>query len=409
MVIGLGVKDRAALESRLTSFLTQEPVSSEQYAGATVTTVGDVSYAITDEYLLVAPSADDVKASLDVLAGTAPGLADDDGFAAANARIPADRLAAFYFALSALRPLLESQLSGQPGTEMVLDALDQLPAWVSGYAQAASDHLTLAVDMQTPPSLPVPAMRATDLASHFPAGTVIYLETRDLGATLHAGLEQLLAQLPAENKQSLAQVEQLLGSPLPAFLDPVEDAAVGIGFHDGLFTGGIAATLSDPETAQTRVTGLLAFVRLFASRADAPFTVAQAEVEGVPVTTITFTDTAMQGFGAPITPAISIAVAGDRLYLGVGDFAASALTQDASTSLATDARYANALAAAGTPNSGLAYVDLAGFQTLYETMGGPDETYTTDIKPWFDALDYLVISSTADDDTLSTKAQLFVR
>jgi hypothetical protein len=237
----------------------------------------------------------------------------------------------------------------------------------------------------------------------------VYLETRDLGATLHASLEALLAQMPADQQQSLAQIEQVLGAPLPAFLDPVEDAALGIGFSEGTLTAGIAATLSDPATAQTRVTGLLALVRLIGGQADAPFTVSDADVSGVPVTTITFSDAGMSGFGAPITPAVSIAVADDRLYLGLGDFAAAALTQDAGTSLSSDPRFAKALAASGTQNSGLAFVDLAAFQALYESMADPDETYTTDIKPWLDALDYLVVSSTADEDTLSTKAQLFVR
>jgi hypothetical protein len=412
MVIGLGVKDRAALESRLASFLTQEPIATEQYAGATVTTVGDdVSYAVTDQYLLVAPAADDVKASLDVLAGNAPGLVDDPSFAAAAARIPADRLGAFYFAVSALRPLMESQLTGQPGTELVLDMLDQLPTWVSGYAQASSDHLTLAVDLQTPPSFPVPSMRETDLASRFPAGTFVYLEIRDLGSTLHAALETVLAQVPAESTEDIAQLERLLGAPLPALLDPVEDAALGVSFADGTFAGGIAATLSDVEAAQTRVNNLVGLIRLMSAAGDdPPFTITEADVAGVPVTTFTFEDGAgMSAFAAPIQPSISVAVSADHLYLGVGDFVETALTQDAATSLASDTRYANALTVAGSPNAGMAYIDIAGVQSLIEGMGGADERYTTDVKPWLDALDYLVLSNLADDDSLSSKLLVFVR
>jgi hypothetical protein len=409
MVIGLGVKDRAALESRLASFLTQQPVSTEAYAGESVTTVGDVSYAVTESYLLISPSADDIKASLDVLAGTAPGLAQDPAFVAAAAQIPSDRLAAFYFALSAIRPLLESQLSGQPGTVMALDMLDQLPAWVSGYAQASSDHLTLAIGLQAPASLPVPAMRETDLVSHFPSDTFLYLEVRDLGATLHRVLEPLLARIPANDAQNLAQVEQLLGAPLPAFLDPVQDAALGVGFANGVLQGGIAATLSDPATAQTRAASLLALIRLSAAGSDAPFTVSQADVSGTTVTTFTFAEDGMTAFAAPIPTSVSVAVAGDHLYLGLGDFVANALTQDATSSLASDPRFVTAVSTAGTPNSGMAFLDIAGIQGVIESMAAADPGYTTDVKPWLDALDYLVVSSTTKDDTITAKVLLFVR
>ncbi|MFN8518475.1 MAG: DUF3352 domain-containing protein [Chloroflexota bacterium] len=405
MVIGLGVKDRTALEAQLSTLLTQDDISTESYAGATVTTVDDdASYAVTDDYLLVAPHAADVKAALDVLAGTAPGLAQDAGYAAAAQRIPANRLGAVYFALSTLRPFLEAQLTGQPGAEAALDMLDQLPAWVSGYAQASSDHLTLAFDMQTPASLPVPSMRATDLAAHFPADTLVYLETRDLGRTAHAVLEAVMAQVPEEDAQQLAQIEQLLGSPLEEFLDPVEDAALGIGATGGQPQVGLAATLSDPATAQTRATSLLALVRLAGARSG--LTATESEVAGTTVTTIALpSDTT--AFGSPVT--ISVAVADDRLYLGLGDFVADALTQDASASLASTPRFQIALAEGGSPNAGLVFVDLAGAQSLFESMGGADEDYQTNVKPWLDTLDYLVVSSAADQDTLSTKALLYVR
>jgi hypothetical protein len=104
-----------------------------------------------------------------------------------------------------------------------------------------------------------------------------------------------------------------------------------------------------------------------------------------------------------------VAVSGDRLYLGSGDFVASALTQDAASSLAADPRYANAMTQAGVPNIGAAFLDIAGLQALFESSGAADDGYTTDVKPWLDALDYFVLAETADGQTLSTKALLFVR
>lgn len=405
LVAGLGVKDRATLEARLAVFLTQEPVATEQYAGATITTVDDdVSYAVTDQWLLVSPHAEDIKASLDVLSGAAPGLADDERFAVAAQRIPADRLAAFYLSLGSLRPLIESQLAGQQGAQIALGILDQLPVWLSGYAQAASDHLTVALDMQIPPSLPVPGMRETDLASRFPAETLVYLEMRDVGRTLHAGLEMLLSQVPAGDSEDLAALEQALGVPLNELLDPVEDAALGFGFPDGQPQIGIAATLSDPAIAQTRLSNVLVLARLLANRAQA--TVSDAQVAGTTVTTFALpADVAL--LGRPVT--VSVAVADDRLYIGTGDFVEKALTRDPGASLASEARFANALATAGSPNAGFAFVDLSGAQAAIESMDLADEDFRTNVKPWLDALDSLVISASADQDALSAKLLLFVR
>jgi hypothetical protein len=105
---------------------------------------------------------------------------------------------------------------------------------------------------------------------------------------------------------------------------------------------------------------------------------------------------------------VSLAVSNDRLYIGLGDFAANALTQDAATSLASDPRYTNAVTEVGTPNSGILYVDLAGVQTAVESAG-TNSDYQTNIKPWLDALDHLVLGGTASDDVVSAKALLFVR
>ena len=54
-------------------------------------------------------------------------------------------------------------------------------------------------------------------------------------------------------------------------------------------------------------------------------------------------------------------------------------------------------------------IDIAALQAVFESTAGADESYTTDVKPWLDALDYFVLAETANGQTLSTKALLFVR
>ncbi|MBX3029131.1 MAG: DUF3352 domain-containing protein [Chloroflexi bacterium] len=412
MVLAFGVADRTALEAQLATFLTQEPIGQEEYQGATITIVGDdISYAVTDSYLLAAPAVDQVKASLDVLAGAAPSLAEDSAFGVAAARVPANRLAAFYFSTAALVPLLEQQLASQPGAELVLQQLDQIPAWVSGYTQVGSDRLIIAGDVQYPASVPVPTLRESDLASRFPAGQLAWFEVRDVGETFHTIIEQTLAQVEAMEPGStaqLAQIERILGVPVEELLDPVEDLAIGVWQDaDGRFAMGIGATLTDEAAARQRVTTLLALARM--GLANAPITVTQTDVEGIEVTTFGVEDAG--GMGAmPIDPSVSIALGDGHLFIGIGDFAAAAITRDAATSLASDARYQDALAIAGSPNAGLVWVDIAAIQSTIESMGLADAEYTTEVKPWLDALDQVVVSSTSDEDGIvSGQLVLLVR
>ncbi len=100
-----------------------------------------------------------------------------------------------------------------------------------------------------------------------------------------------------------------------------------------------------------------------------------------------------------------------HLYLGLGDFAATAIAQDPANSLATDPRYSAALTEAGTPNGGVIWVDLAAAAPLVAniTHAADDPNYVTNIKPWVDALDYLVSTATVNGDVASLKALLFVK
>ncbi len=411
VVVGLGVKDRAALEEQIQTLVQAESPTTEDYAGATITTAGTTSYAVTDQYLLVSPSVADLKTSLDVLAGTTPSLADDPSFTAAAASLASPNLGEFYVATSALKPLLVQQLSQQPGGAAIVAQLDNLPLWVGGYAQVASSHVTLGVSTQLADSSMLPSVRETDLAAHFPAGTLGYLETRDLGTTVDALLAQLKLQLTADssNSQMITGIEQQLG-PLDQLLSFVEDGAVGISIGDTGLSAGIVATLSDEAVGGTRVQTLLGLLRIVGGGANSPFTVTSADVNGVTVTTITLQPSAGIPSDLPFTPALSVAVSDSHLYLGLGDFAATALAQDPSTSLASNQRYTAAVAEAGAPNAGVIWVDLAAVAPLAASMvAANDPTYDTDIKPWIDALDSFVATATVDGDIASLKALLFVK
>jgi len=411
-VVGLGLRDRAALESQLTTMLGTRTATTQDHAGTTITTAGNVSYALTDAYLLVSPAVADVESSLDVLAGTAPSLAANADYQAARASQPAADLGSFYLQTAAFKPLIEQQLNLQSGSAMLLGQLANLPAWISGYAQIASDHLTVGASTQLASGSMAPSVRETDLAAHFPASTLAYVETRDLGTTVDTLLAQLKTQLAADpkNSQTITGIEQGLGATLDKVLDFVQDGAVGVGFDGQQLSAGIVATLTDEASGGRRIQTLLGLLRLVGGGANAPFTITSSVVSGATVTTITLQPSAGIPADLPFTPAISVAVADGHLYLGLGDFAATALAQDPQASLATSPRYAAGVSAAGTPNAGVIWVDAAAVAPLLVQMAGADDTaYETNIKPWVDALDYFVATATVDGDVASLKALLFVK
>jgi hypothetical protein len=414
LVAALGVKDRTALEAQIATLLTAEPISTQLYGDTTITTRGDTSYAVTDEYLLVSPSAEDLKVSLDVLAGTLPSLAESAEFQAAMAGTPADHLAEVYLSVASFKPLLVEQLAAQDGGAMLVGLLDSLPNWVSAYAQVAGDHVTVAGSTQFPSADLVPAVRATDIAAHFPAGSLLFVEVHDVGRTIDMLLAQIKEQLAADpdTAQVVAGFEQQLGTTMDKFLDVVDDAGFGVSFDAQQLSGGIVATLSDEPLAARRIQGILGLLAIASGAADAPFSVSTEDVNGVRVTTITLQGAAAAEFATmPIEPKFSVAVTGGHLYLGLGDFAATAVAQDPQTSLATDPRYVTAITEAGTPNAGVVWLDLAAVVTLAEGMGMMANTpdYTTEIKPFADALDTFVAAATVEGDITSLKALLFVK
>ncbi len=89
-----------------------------------------------------------------------------------------------------------------------------------------------------------------------------------------------------------------------------------------------------------------------AGGANSPFTVSQQRRERVTVTTITLQPSAGIPSNLPFAPAVSVAVSDGHLYLGLGDFAATALAQDPAHSLASNPRYTAAVAEAGHAQRG---------------------------------------------------------
>ena len=424
----LGVTDRAALDAALAKLLGSmgDAVTSEEYGGTTVSTVANAdgtltALAPTDDLLLFSNDAALVKGSLDVLSGSEPSLADDPGFQAAIAALPADRVGAFVLDIAqlkdALGPLLEEQLATQPemaaSAPQILALLEFLPPTLTGYIRVDADHLTFRLDAPIADSAPAIAVRSTDLASKMPADTIVYLESRDLGVAIKALVEQLKPLLAQQgNDDALAQIEALLGTGLESYLDWVGDIAIGASVGASGPSVGLAATVSDETVGQKRVDSLVTLIRLISvSRDPSPVEITQEDVNGVTITTITLTDASGMTQRLPVEAKVSVAVGDGHLYIGLGDFVTDALSRDPAESLAASPGYTKALDAVGEENAGILYADVASTLSFATLLTGSDdrEMFDSQFKPYADALDFIVASLNQDETSTSASRMLFVK
>ena len=426
VVIAIGSTDRTALDASLAKLVSgpnMASVTSEDYAGTTIWSSDSGSsitaLAPTDGLLLLSNDITELKASLDLLAAGGPSLADDATYQAAIATLPADRVGAFYVDSAqlkdALLPLAEQSLQAQPSMGISSDQLKAglalLPPTITGYIRVDADHLTFRLDAPVAEGSAL-SVRSTDIASKMPADTIVYLETRDLGGGLKTILSQLKSLLAAQgNDQALAQIEALLGTGLDSYLDWVQDVGIGASLSAAGPSVGLVATVSDEATGQQRIDSLLMLIRAISATADpSPVDITTEDVNGTKVTTISLTDASGMTARLPVEARISIALGDGHLYLGLGDFAKEALSRDPADSLASAAGYTKAAAAAGD-NAGLVYVDVASTLSFAELMMSSDQRtmFESQIKPYADALDFIVASINQDASSSSASMMLFVK
>ena len=398
-----------------------------------------MSVAVHSDWMLLGTGEEMVQSSLDVLAGSAPSLAEGPDFQTAWGRLPDARLGAVYMNLAPLAGLLDmaTMVAGaQTGVELPSDDLAALlPKDMAGSLVAERDRLNLEILVSPPEgeSTDTGVMRESDLALSFPGDTQVYLEMPDFGAGFQATVEQALATLEAQDMsmvddslgmglgEGLGDIEALvgeesplaamLGAPLPEFLDFAGDTGVGAGLSsDGLWLG-IAADVVDVEAATERVTSILTVLRmLLLSDESAGVGMETTEVGGVEVTTITLPiDQLMAESGVPIAvgDSIDVALTDDKLLIGLGDFVENAIMADPADSLGANAGYTDALAG-DTVNAGVTYVNvgslLAALDPMLAMMGPEWEM----IAPYATAVDRMIVVPSVDDEVSRARLSVIV-
>jgi hypothetical protein len=404
MIVGLAITDRAAVESAMTGMV--EDATTEAYGAATIISDDSTTVGITDGWVLISPQADEVKAAVDTLAGTTPSLADDPEFSTAFGRVPSGHLAAAYVDLQALTPLIEAGMaqSGVMALGMPAgDLLAQLPIDMVAYLYAEPDRLTLEALITPSEAMAAVPVGDSDLPSVFPADTQLYVEARELGATLTGAITAALSAAGEEGAAQMGPVEDMLGAPLPEFLSFLSDAGIGAGLSPESLWLGIAAEVTDEALATERLERIMSMIRLFATGPESGIGIDTQTIGDTEVSVITLPiDSATMGLPFDIGQTVSIAVADGHLLIGTGEFVENALTQDASASLSASDAWTDALGD-DTANSGVLYANIGSLLAQLDPMLTMMVPEWADIAPYATALDRFVAVGGTTDDVISAR------
>ena len=415
----LSVSDRGALERFMATVRVQlqaqgATFTEVEHGGTLIVTAAGatpVSYAITDDLLYFAVDVGQIQAALDVRAGTQPSLGESEPFKSRFAKLPAERLGAFFVDLS----FLPAALAMTGSLEQLGIEPEALPTAIVGSLRVEADRVTADLHALLGTGSPVPPSRTTALAQRMPAGTMFYTEQRDVGAAIGTVMRQVKAMgvLPPDQ---LTQLELALGVPAEDAFAWVQDAALAVSVDGDRFTLGLVATVTDETLAAQRIASINTLVRAgIALSGGVPAEVVDETVAGATLTTIRATEDAPVE-DLPFEPSVSYTLSEGVFYLGVGDFVAGALQRPEAEALASDARYTSAVeAAGGATNSGVVYLDLVGVREAAERSafaaggGQADQQYQTEIKPYLEPFDRLVLVYAARDGAIETRLVLLVR
>jgi len=431
IVVLVGVTDSAAAAASIERLITEgdpEATFSEQvHDGVTIRADGDEgAYALTDDPLLIAPSAADIIVALDAHDTGTTTLAEVGEITRLTDALPTDWLAFGVYDFTDLMTavIAEGETESPAMVEAFAALLEHQPLRGAMAFTAGGDRL--AVDVAT--DLPTGPFAVTNenrgLAAEVPADTLYYAEAGNLGLTLSAVIEPMkeaAASVP-EGAEQVAMIEAALGADLDELVSWIDDGAVSIGFDGGQPYGGMVLVPNDMAGAERRLSQLISFASL-AGGLD-PFSgvsTETSEIGSVSVTTIRWEDPNAM-LPDPMLPiptgvAVQIAVTDDRALIGLGEtFVGRVLELDPRDGLASVARYSDAVTElGGTTNTGVAWMDLTGIREAVETAFAAEIEsmdaagfYMTEIRPWLVPLDRIVGISRLEGDVHLQRSVLLI-
>lgn len=287
-------------------------------------------------------------------------------------------------------------MPGDAGAALPTSLLDQLPAWAVQTVRAENSALVL--DVTVPHSELSGTGTASALPGLVPSGTLVLADGHDFGTALKRLKDQLGQD--ASLKDGLKQVDD--GLAILGGFDSVTgwagETGLAITKSDTSFTGGIVSVPTDAAAAERLFNQLKGFIQL--GGAQAGLSVTEEQYNGTTITVVDLSGLSglagqmAEGVTLPADLKLSWAVTDKVVVLGYGtDFTKAVLdTAAGGPSLASDARFVDALSRVGPTRTGLVWVDISGARAALESLVPADAkaTYESDLKPYLDAFDYLI-------------------
>jgi hypothetical protein len=379
------------------------------------------AFAITDDALLIAQTADGVRAALDV-GGEGASLADDPDWGSITGQLPDDRL---LFGVLDMREIMAASfessatMSGLPAD--AFDALLEGQSLRGAFAVSASgDLLALDAASDAPTGRFAVANADRGLADEVPDDVLYFADGGNLGASLTAFVEatkEAMASDPVAAEE-LESMETAVGAELEEFVSWIGDGAMVAGWDGTEAYAGLVIVPTDVEAARARLTQLAGFARLGGIDPSLGLTVDETEVDDVTVTTIRWQDPMMvpdPTVPMPTGIAVEFAVTDDRAYIGLGDrFVDRVLALDPADSLGASERFADAVESfGGSNNAGVVWLDVDGLrlaleETVVPLAEGVGMTGYDLVRPWVEPLDRMVVVTRLAGDVIVQRGGLLL-
>jgi hypothetical protein len=427
-VILVAITDPVAAQTSLERIFAESdaPVTftTQDHAGVTihVDEQSSAAYAVTDDQLLIATSADDIVSALDAHANSSTTLSEAGSITALTGALPDEWLVfGIYDFTDALASAFEGAAAASPGADIMRDLIENQSLRGAMALTVDGDRVSLPMVSDAPTGALTVTNADRGLADEVPGDALYYAEGGNVGESLSSlvrTLKDALATMP-DGADQLDMAEAALGGDLEELVDWIGDVATVGGFDGEQPWGGAIIVPTDMESARRTMDRLASFAGLATLDPSIGITVDQRDVEGVEITSLRWEDPSgaidpEMGL-APTDVVVEWAVTDDRVLLGAGDrFIERALRQDAAGSLAETARYSEAVAdLGGSNNAGVTWIDLRGLRlalepTFAELDPSSMDMYETEVVPWLEPLDRFVSVVRVDGDVLSTEAVLLV-
>jgi hypothetical protein len=431
-VLLLGVDDRAAAEASIDRIVAASDVditfTEQKHAGTTIRVDegSGAAYALTDDQLILATTADDIVAALDAHASNSTTLSEAGSIAELTGALPDDWLVfGFYDFSDLLASALEEGAAASPGADAMRDLLANQSMRGAMALTVDGDRVSLPIVSDPPGGSFAVTNAVRDLADEVPGDALYYAEGGNVGAALSGvigSLRETVAEMP-DGAGQLDMVEAALGGDIEDLVSWMGDVATSAGFDGEQPWAGAVIVPNDMEAARRTMDQLSTFAGLATLDQSIGITVDEREVEGVDVTSLRWSDPSASEAPDPALPVpfappeivVEWAVTDDRVLVGVGDrFLARVLGLELADSLAAEPRYTDAVAELGDPSTtGVTWLDLRGLRVALEAAFGDldaasIEMYQAEVAPWLEPLDRLVSVARIDGDLLRSESVLFV-